>query len=130
MNNSIHTVESVRALLSRNPICPKTRRTAVEAAIVAIYNRQTEGEKVTGMTVESNGIGFAAGDDKIGSYMARWILSGKRLTGRFERRAAVMAHKYARQLAEKANRKATYQATRKILVNLGQSVPDASHRIL
>ncbi len=73
---------------------------AVERAILAIYNRQTADEQNTEHTKHSNGMGFAAPDAKLGSYYAKWILSGKNLSGRHLEKARMMSYKYVRQLCE------------------------------
>lgn len=73
---------------------------AVERAIVAIYNRQTEDEKREGDTRHTNGIGFSGADARLGTYYAKWVLKGNSLTGNHLMKARLMAHKYVRQLAE------------------------------
>lgn len=73
---------------------------AVERAIVAIYQRQTADEQSAGDTKHSNGIGFNGADARLGSYYARWILSGRNLTGNHLVKARNMSHKYVRQLVE------------------------------
>ena len=77
---------------------------AVERAILALYNRQTEREKSQEVTIYSNNIGFNAFDAKRGSYYASWLSKGKRLTGAHLGRAREMSIKYRRQLAEIANK--------------------------
>jgi hypothetical protein len=78
---------------------------AVERAMIAIYNRQTEDEQIAQDTKHSNGKGFAASDARLGSYYAKWVLSGKQLTGSHLDKARQMSFKYIRQLAEVANEK-------------------------
>ena len=80
-----------------------TNDEAVNRAVVAIYNRQTESERSTEATLESNGRGFSAFDARNGSYYARWILSGRKLNGKFLHRARAMMIKYRHQLVEIAN---------------------------
>lgn len=75
---------------------------AVERAIVAIYRRQTADEQSAGDTKHSNGVGFSGADASLGSYYARWILSGRSLTGKHLIKARTMSHKYVRQLVEVA----------------------------
>ena len=93
--------------------CSDKRDLAVERAIVAIYNRQTEDEKHCEKTIHSNGIGFTGADDKMGSYLAKWILSGKHLTGRFLDKGRTIALKYRAQLADIA----TYNLDRKAIMS-------------
>jgi len=80
---------------------------AVERAMIAIYNRQTEDEQIAQDTKHSNGKGFAAPDARLGSYYAKWVLSGKQLTGAHLEKARQMSFKYIRQLSEVAKEKAT-----------------------
>jgi hypothetical protein len=80
-----------------------TRDDAVERALVAIFNRQTEDEKRSEDTKHTNTVGFSSSDAKLGTYYAKWVLSGKHLTGSHLERARKMAHKYRRQLTEQAN---------------------------
>jgi hypothetical protein len=75
----------------------------VERAIVAIYNRQTADEKGTEQTRWQNGVGFNGPDAHYMSYLARWILSGRHLSGKHLERGRKRVLKYAGQLAEIAN---------------------------
>ena len=73
---------------------------AVERALVALYHRQTVDEQRTSTTKESNGVGFNAKDAEYATYLARWVLSGRHLTGRHLEAGRRIATFYARQLAE------------------------------
>lgn len=73
---------------------------AVERAMVALYQRQTLDEQRTSTTKESNGRGFSAFHAERGTYWAKWVMSGKHLTGRHLEGARKMATHYARQLSE------------------------------
>jgi hypothetical protein len=83
--------EEIRALLDRS-------LEAVERAVVAIYRRQTEDEKEAYETKHHNRVGFAACHASLGTYYAKWILSGKHLTGPHVERARRMVRHYAGQL--------------------------------
>lgn len=77
---------------------------AVERAILAIYARQTEGEKYEGSTVVHNSMGFGAYDANVFTRMAKEILAGKAYThanAEFARRWKIK--RYWRQLVEIAN---------------------------
>lgn len=76
---------------------------AVERALVAIYNRQTADEQRAEDVKHHNKIGFSACDAKRGSYYAKWIISGKRLTRHHLDRGRHIALKYVRQLLSIAN---------------------------
>lgn len=82
----------------------ETRDRWVEKAIVAIYNRQTESEKRCEDTNEHNKVGFSSFHAKRGTYYAKWILSGKRLSGVHVEKARKLIKHYVRQLVELANR--------------------------
>lgn len=77
----------------------------VERAIVVLYQRQTSDEQATQSTKVHNGRGFASCDARRGSYMAKWILSGKSLNGEWLEKARKMVKKYIRQLLEEAQMK-------------------------
>lgn len=77
---------------------------AVDKAVLAIYNRQTESEKATQHTQDLNGMGFNGYDARTGSYYAKWILSGRNLSGKHLANARKMMIKYRRQLVEIANK--------------------------
>jgi hypothetical protein len=85
------TPETIKALLDRDVL-------AVERAVVAIYRRQTEDEKEAYETKHHNRVGFAACHAGLGTYYAKWILSGKHLSGSHVERARRMVHHYAGQL--------------------------------
>lgn len=94
------TQEKIKKLLMTN-------QRAVERAILAIYNRQTDTEKELSETIDKNFIGFSSEDARLGAYYAKWLLSGNRLTGKHVFRARMMALKYKKQLADIANSKRT-----------------------
>lgn len=79
----------------------------VERAVVVLYERQTADEKATQSTRVHNRRGFASCDARCGSYMAKWILSGKSLNSEWLEKARKMAKKYIRQLLEEAKTKET-----------------------
>jgi hypothetical protein len=89
------TKDRIVALLNTNPL-------AVERAIIAIYNRQTQDEKQASDTKHTNGRGFRSNHATRGSYYARWILGGRHLTGHHLDLARSIAVQYHRQLIEVA----------------------------
>jgi hypothetical protein len=75
--------------------------------MVALFARQTNDEQASQSTKHHNGRGFNAFDAGTGSYFAKWILSGRQLTGRHLEKARRVALRYVRQLASiAANRTA------------------------
>ena len=85
------TPETIKALLDRDVL-------AVERAVVAIYRRQTADEQECYETKHHNRVGFAACHAGLGTYYAKWILSGKHLSGSHVERARRMVRHYAGQL--------------------------------
>lgn len=73
---------------------------AVERAMVALLARQTADEQSSHTTRHQNGRGFSAFDAHQGTYYAKWVQSGRKLTGRHLDKARRMAVRYVGQLAE------------------------------
>lgn len=80
-----------------------TNNLAVERAMVAIYNLQTADERAMGQTNRLNGVGFSGAHARRGTYYAKWVLSGKRLSGKHLESARKMAISYRKQLLAVAN---------------------------
>jgi len=95
MINTTWTRDRINTLLSTNP-------RAVERAMVVLYDRQTRDEKDQGETRHHNGVGFSANAARKGTYYARWVLSGRHLTGHHLDRARAIALRHSRQLVEAA----------------------------
>lgn len=92
------TKEEIKTLLIR-------RNDAVERGIVRIYQNQTADEQSEKRTKYLNNRGFNATDARYGTYLARYVLEGRPLTGKFLYDARKMCIKYSRQLCELANQK-------------------------
>lgn len=90
------TRDEINRLLENNPH-------AVERAILRIYERQTSTEQARGDTLLHNGVGFSSCHAKRGTYYAKWILSGRHLTGEHLEKARRIAIHHSRQLVEIAN---------------------------
>lgn len=73
---------------------------AIEVAMVGLLARQTVGEQNTSTTIESNGRGFNYTDAEYGTYLAKWVKSGRHLTGRHLVAARRMTCFYWRQVSE------------------------------
>ena len=95
---------SIRKLLLTND-------KAVERAIVALYRRQLADEQAGGTTKHANGRGFNMTHAHTGSYCAKWILQGKRLTGHWLVDCRDIAMFYSRQLLEIAKERAQVKAS-------------------
>ena len=90
---------SIIDLLDRNP-------RAVERALVVIYNNQTAEEKSCEATMLNNGVGFSGCDAHSGTYYAKWVLSGRHLSGKHLDKARRIAKRYHRQLLAEIEAKA------------------------
>lgn len=85
----------------------KTNPRAVERAMVRLYELQTADEQSTSQTRIHNGAGFSSYAANRGSYYARWVQSGRQLTGRHLEIATKIALRHSRQLVDIANSKAS-----------------------
>ena len=94
-----HNKASILALL-------ETNNKAVERGILAIYENQTQSEKRAEKTIESNNIGFNGVDARLGTYYAKYLLSGKHLSGEHLNKARKLIRKYTGQLLDIAKGKA------------------------
>lgn len=74
----------------------------LERGIVVIDARQTSDEQASGSTKYENGRGWNSADASYGGYLARYIRSGRHLSGKHLDRARRMMGKYAGQLAKVA----------------------------
>jgi len=92
------TADRVRQML-------ETNQTWLERGVLAIYARQTWDEQEAHSTHLNNGVGFNAADASYLSYIATWLLSGKKLSGSHLENTRRRMLKYAGQLARIANAK-------------------------
>jgi len=96
MTKKIWTREDIVAMLNTND-------RAVERGVVAIWQRQTADEQDSDTTRHSNGIGFSGWSAHSGSYYAKWVESGRRLTGKHLDKARKIALHHVGQLTRIAN---------------------------
>jgi len=75
----------------------------LERAVVAIFKQQTRQEQDSEKTLDHNNRGFNGVDAHLGTYLARWILSGRHLSDKWVDKARKIMVKYAGQLAKIAN---------------------------
>ena len=90
------TVEEIREKVTTN-------QRWLERAILAVYARQTTDEQNMEETRWANGRGFTGPDANMMSYWAKWIQSGKHLSGTHLTRAFKRIGKYAGQLKKVVN---------------------------
>jgi hypothetical protein len=99
-----------RAIIVQSPL---SNPRAVEKAIVMLYDWQTSDEQSARDTKHTNGRGFNTAHAKLGTYYAKWIKSGKNLTGHHLGKARTIALYYAgTQLLEAAKLKAKIKSSR------------------
>lgn len=79
---------------------------AVERGLLAIFQRQTTDEQHIQIARHRNNIGFSGAHASRGSYYAKWIQSGKHLSGEHVLKGRKLILHYVRQLVEIANEKA------------------------
>lgn len=101
----VWTPEAIRAMLLVD-------NRAVERALIALFNRQTEDEQVVDETRVLNRVGFSAADAKRLSKSAKWVISGHHIDGWFLKEARRRVLKYSRQLADIANATSTKKVKR------------------
>lgn len=82
-------------------------RNWIERGVIAIFNKQTEDEKIVEATNRKNGIGFTGADAHIMSSFAKWLLKNENnhLTVKQFAIAKKKIVKYAGQLTKIANGK-------------------------
>jgi len=73
-------------------------------AILAIYALQTASEQSMEATTQLNHVGFSAFDAKRLSYYAKWLKSGRVLSGTHKEVARKKMLRYTKQLAKIANK--------------------------
>lgn len=77
-----------------------TNNAFLEKALIKIYDRQTRDEKNTRETKHLNNVGFNAAHAKVMSYYARWVLSGRNLSGSHLQKAKRILRSYRKQILE------------------------------
>jgi hypothetical protein len=82
----------------------RTNDRAVERAMMALLDRQTQDEQSQGTVNHNNGRGFAACNSKSGTYFAKWVQSGRQLNGKHLDKARKIALYHAGQLTDIANK--------------------------
>lgn len=83
----------IELLIDTNPVF-------LTRALVKIYDRQTRDEKDTKNTRHFNGVGFNAAHASKMSYYARWVLSGRSLSGTHLEKCKQTLKKYRKQILE------------------------------
>lgn len=76
----------------------------LERAIVALFKYQTAQEQMIEQAITENNVGFNKPDSRRLSYYAKWINSGRHLTGPHIEIARKKVLKYSGQLVQIANK--------------------------
>ena len=98
MDAKVWTRDEINTLLTSNP-------KAVERAMLRLYELQTQEEKASDSTRVNNNQGFSSYAAHRGSYYAKWVQSGRSLSGHHLEKARAIAIRHSRQLVEIANRR-------------------------
>jgi hypothetical protein len=92
----MYTLQEVRHMLATN-------QAWVQKAIIRLYERQTADEQASDDTKYHNNKGFNSSDARRLSYYAKYILSGRNLSGKHLAKAHKMVPKYAGQILSLIN---------------------------
>jgi hypothetical protein len=103
VTGKLWTQEEIVKLIEKNNLF-------VESCIIKIFERQTADEQENSTTEHNNGIGFSGVDAKTMTYYAKYIKSGRHLTGEHLEKARQRIKKYKRQLTEIANNSTSEKA--------------------
>jgi len=82
----------------------------VERGIVALFKQQTADEQEAENTKYHNGRGFNSWAAGPGTYYAKWVLSGRHLSGQYVEKARKICLKHIGQLVKIANGELTEAA--------------------
>ncbi len=99
MENKIWTLDEINEKLKSGNV------TWIEHGVVAIFNKQTDTEKVIESTNYNNGVGYNGADAPIMSSFAKWLLKrkGNHLSTKQLAIAQKKIVKYSKQLTKIAN---------------------------
>lgn len=97
MQNKTWTRNEIENLLNSNDL-------AVERGIVRLFELQTSDEQESETTNHHNNVGFCGWAARNGTYYAKWVKSGRKLTGNHLAKARKIALHHAGQLVNIANK--------------------------
>ena len=72
----------------------------IERAVLVLFARQTDDEQAHQLTRWENGRGFNSSDSRYLTYIAKYLLGGRHLSGRHLEKVASKMPKYWRQIFE------------------------------
>ena len=93
-------IEVTRELTQEDVIKALDDREFLERALVALYRQQTPDEQTAENAQHLNGAGFSAHTAKYGTYLAKWVIGGKILSGFHVERAKGVCKVHAKQLVK------------------------------
>ena len=93
----MYTKEQIKEKLLSNQIW-------LERSVIAIYKLQTKEEQKADNTKVKNRMGFSGAHAHVCSYMAKWILKGNHLSGKYLDKAKKIMPHYVGQLERIANK--------------------------
>jgi|SRR6478609_7057768 len=96
MPNKTYSIDEIKHNLATNPKW-------TERAIIKLYEWQTADEQEADVTKYHNNVGFNGGDAPRLSYYAKYLLSGRHLTGHHLEKAQKMVKKYSSQIQSLIN---------------------------
>lgn len=98
-------ITGVRKLWTEEEVkkCLESNEMFLYHALMFLYNKQTDEEKIKGNTSEHNGVGFNAWDAPFLSAIARSYLEYGRLTKGQREKTIPLLQKYTKQLTTEAN---------------------------
>lgn len=77
----------------------------IEKAVLVLFSRQTDDEQTNQVTRWENGRGFNSSDSRYLTYIAKYLLGGRHLSGRHLEKVATKMPKYWRQILEEIQMK-------------------------
>jgi hypothetical protein len=77
----------------------------IERGVLVLFNRQTEDEKSQQVTRWDNGRGFNSSDSRYLTYISKYLIGGRHLSGRHLEKVSSKLPKYWKQIQEEINLK-------------------------
>ena len=92
-NDMVYTKEFIQEKLS-------TDLRWIERGVLVLFGRQTEDEKSSQVTRWENGRGFNSSDSRYLTYVSKYLMGGRHLSGRHLEKVSLKLPKYWRQILE------------------------------
>jgi hypothetical protein len=72
----------------------------IERGVLVLFGRQTEDEKFSQVTKWENGRGFNSSDSRYLTYISKYLMGGRHLSGRHLEKVSLKLPKYWKQIQE------------------------------